>query len=319
MVLGTLVSLRSPYWILIWAGIEVSLIGLIPLILSDGRYLRKEGTVKYFTVQAIGSILILFGSLLRFFPRLSWERLLFESSLIGRFLIILGILVKLGVFPFYAWVPRVITSLNWNRCLLVLTWQKIAPLSFIAYLVQNFNCSFLGIIILFSAVRSLIGAVGGLSQSIIRAILGYSSITHTGWIVFGRFIGIGEVIIYFLIYRILTLSLFLSLKSLEAYTPRHSFSMKSLVVINLFSLRGIPPFLGFCGKWVILRGAIALGLAPLFIFFLVSGSVVRLYFYTKLIYSFVLVEYKTENQFKFTVPVVFGSLNIIRFLLFLAF
>lgn len=97
---GTIISLRSSYWILIWIGIEITLIGLIPIVLSYRNSLEKEGIVKYFTVQALGSIFVLIGRLVMFYPSFRWETSIISFfSILGMLVILLGLFLKLGIFP----------------------------------------------------------------------------------------------------------------------------------------------------------------------------------------------------------------------------
>lgn len=82
IILGTLISLRRSNILMIWVGIEVNLIGAIPLFRAGHSKIKRVGCVKYFTWQAVGSTILLLGLLI--------------SSIIFSF----GLLVKLGAAPF---------------------------------------------------------------------------------------------------------------------------------------------------------------------------------------------------------------------------
>lgn len=61
MVFGTLLTTSSSHWLIMWAGLELNLIGFLPLMLIRKLYSESEGGVKYFIVQSLGSIFFLLG------------------------------------------------------------------------------------------------------------------------------------------------------------------------------------------------------------------------------------------------------------------
>ena len=131
-IFGTLFSVSSSHWLGIWAGLEINLIGVLPLLVYQKRMSKRESAVKYFVIQALGSILLLFGSLGTYRLSFSWENLNFmtEWSFLRLMIIRVGLGLKMGVFPFHFWFPRVIAGLPWLSCLLLAIWQKVAPLFF---------------------------------------------------------------------------------------------------------------------------------------------------------------------------------------------
>ena len=60
---GTLLSVTSSHWLIAWVGLEVNLIGFLPLLVYHGTLLERESGVKYFIVQSLGSIFLLGGRL----------------------------------------------------------------------------------------------------------------------------------------------------------------------------------------------------------------------------------------------------------------
>lgn len=91
-------------------------------------------------------------------------------------LILSTLLLKNGAAPFHFWFPGVIEGLSWINGLILITWQKIAPLILISY---NINYNFFLISIILSII---IGALGGLNQTSLRKLIAFSSINHLGWI-----------------------------------------------------------------------------------------------------------------------------------------
>ena len=114
-------------------GLELNLIGFLPVIVIHGSYSEREAAVKYFIVQRLGSILLLFGRMCAYRISFTWENL-FSNQ--GVLLIMGGLLAKLGCAPFHMWLPGVMANLSWLPCMLVATWQKIAPLYLLRLLVS---------------------------------------------------------------------------------------------------------------------------------------------------------------------------------------
>jgi NADH:ubiquinone oxidoreductase subunit 2 (subunit N) len=131
--------------------------------------------VKYFVVQRVGSGLILVRFLL--FGR-SFGSSLSVLENTADIIMIAGFMVKLGVFPFHFWFPRVISMASWFSCFWLRVVQKVGPfwgvsgLGMPFWLVDSF--------VVFLAITSVIGALGGLAQVQFRPLLAYSSLGQTG-------------------------------------------------------------------------------------------------------------------------------------------
>ena len=290
-------SVSSRHWLGVWAGLEINLIGFLPILIYQKRILERESAVKYFIIQALGSSLLIFGRLFRFDIRLSWEALgrsYFPHSR-GVALLGTGLLIKIGVFPFHLWLPRVIAGLSWLACLILATWQKLAPILLVLSL--SINSSSIFLIFLLSALGAgsgVIGGLGGLNQTQIRALLAYSSIGHIGWMLLGIALRERAVKAYFVIYILISVCIFVRLWSLDInnikglgslIAGRHLGGLSFLVI--LLSLGGLPPLLGFISKWIVISAAAT---SPLwsFIILLILGSLISLFYYLRLFFSEVL-------------------------------
>lgn len=215
------------------------------------------------------------------------ERLFsFYNSIISRIIISTPLLIKRGAAPLHWWFPRVIEGLRWNNCFILITIQKIAPLILISYTI-NFN----GFIILIILTSIIVGAVGGYNQISIRKILTYSSINHLGWIIMAILLGENLWLIYFSIYSLLTLAIVLIINSLQISFINQTFLVnnekkivKILLFLSLLSLGGLPPFLGFLPKWLVIQ-SILFNWAPLISSVIVVISLVTLYYYLRISYS----------------------------------
>ena len=299
IIFGTLFSISSIHWLGIWAGLELNLIGFLPLLVYQKTTSESESAVKYFIVQAIGSRLLIFGRLNLYTISFTWEIINFNQSTFYHVIILISLLIKIGIFPFYYWLPRVIAGLHWLGCLLLTTWQKIAPLFLIITLLERNIIIWINYILCFFAARArIVGGIGGINQTQIRALIAYSSIGHLGWITFARTQGRWSIKIYLTIYIIITASIFIFLWNSNFSLVKNSRILisnpKNLIatIILFLSLAGLPPILGFISKWVVITNATNLTIwIPLFI--LILGSVLRLSYYLNLSYSLFLSLPKT--------------------------
>lgn len=296
LVFGTLFSLSSVHWLGIWAGLEVNLIGFVPILVYQKSIFERESAVKYFIIQAIGSSLLIFGSLINFNLELSWNiiNLTYESLNVIGVLVILGSLIlKIGAFPFHYWFPGVITRLPWLSCLILVTWQKIAPVFLVRSLFESISIYWLAVAFcVLAGGSSLVGGIGGINQTQVRALLAYSSIGHLGWIMFSILFRQLVLKTYFYIYIIISLGIFLSLWYLDM---KDIVNIKSviqklnyqilLILISLVSLGGLPPLVGFVSKFIVIIGSVSYRFSIILVF-LIIGSLISLFYYLNLFFSF---------------------------------
>nr|YP_010713523.1 NADH dehydrogenase subunit 2 [Lyncina vitellus]WDA98655.1 NADH dehydrogenase subunit 2 [Lyncina vitellus] len=306
MGVGTLFSISSLHWLGIWAGLEINLIGFLPILVYQKSMSESESAVKYFVVQALGSSLLIFGSLNLYSLSFTWETLV--SSNIGPsvslFILIMGLFVKLGLFPFHFWLPSVMAGLPWLSCLLLATWQKLAPLCLTMSLFQfEFSYALLLVFCVLSAGSSFVGGIGGVNQTQVRALLAYSSIGHLGWIMFGLIHSEWVMKSYFMIYVFISFCLFMSLWYSNSGTMKNLGSLKESgldqmsVMFMLLSLGGLPPLLGFISKWLVMVISINSHLWS-FVFILILGSLMSLFYYLGLFFSLFLSNLKKSNNIK---------------------
>lgn len=284
---GILISISSNSWFGAWIGLEINLLSFIPIMVGKKNIYTTEASLKYFIVQAGASSILLFMVIIRALE----ERILTNSdNLYTQILINTPLLLKGGVAPIHWWFPGVIEGLNWDNCLILITLQKAAPLSLISYQINN--DVFLGIIIISSVI---IGAIGGLNQTSLRKIITYSSINHTGWIISAIITGSDIWVIYFTIYSILTLTVVSIVKTTKlsfinqiALTEKKNKLTKFLVFTRILSLGGLPPFLGFIPKWIIIQTIITNDIRTTATI-IVLISVVTLYYYIRISYSSLII------------------------------
>lgn len=291
IISGTIISISSSSWLGIWIGLEINLLSFVPLINKRGTPYETESAIKYFLVQAIASILFLIAILIG-------ELIDFSINTYSPYLISRALLIKIGAAPFHFWFPGVMEGISWINCFILITWQKIAPFILISYKLIN------NILIIVIFISTLIGSVGGLNQNSTRKIIAYSSIGHLGWIISALLIRNQLWLIYFIIYSLLNIAvLYLFFKQSiyqlsQAYFVKSNPLIKFSIIISILSLGGLPPFLGFLPKWLVIQG-LSTHYSFFILLFIVIITLITLYFYIRIIFRafiFISQELKWNNN-----------------------
>ena len=272
LVFRTLIALSASHWLIIWIALELNILSFIPLIIFSSNHQETEAAIKYFLAQALGSRLLLLSATI-------------TTKLTP--ILLFSLLIKAGIAPFHYWFPLVIRTRRWIICLLLTTWQKLIPLRLILFI---FSAQFPSLITTVGTLRAIIGGLGGLNQTQIRPLLAYSSIGHIGWMLVARQTSSSVATIYFLIYILISIPL------ISTAWIRNSFSIKFsnqtiltsphliIMLLLLLSLGGIPPFLGFFPKWILLLKIKSIIVAIL----LITGSLINLFYYLNIVFSIFL-------------------------------
>lgn len=262
----------------------------IPLIRKN-KLIATEASLKYFLTQALASSVFLFATILLI---IDVNKIKFFIEII----ILSSLLLKRGSAPFHFWFPNVIEGLSWINALLLITWQKIAPLILISYII------FKPLIITRIILSRLIGALGGLNQTSLRKLIAYSSINHLGWILAALYNSNQLWIIYFIFYSFLSFSIIFIFNMFKISHINQLFSMffyskniKFFLFFNLLSLGGLPPFLGFFPKWMTIQ-ILTINNQFILLTFIVLITLITLYFYIRLCYSAFILNYYENNWIK---------------------
>nr|YP_009351352.1 NADH dehydrogenase subunit 2 [Nasutitermes exitiosus]AQP29338.1 NADH dehydrogenase subunit 2 [Nasutitermes exitiosus]AQP29565.1 NADH dehydrogenase subunit 2 [Nasutitermes exitiosus] len=296
LVGGVLVSVSSNSWLGAWMGLEINLMSFIPLMSNVKNMYNTEASLKYFIVQVLASATLLFMVVMK---TLMEDLFTFESSTYTSMIICTPLLLKSGAAPLHWWFPGVMEGLSWENCALLMTVQKAAPLMLMSYLIE-INAFTLSIILL----STIVGSIGGLNQTSMRKILTYSSINHTGWMLIALTTSENLWMVYFTIYSTLALTVVsaISLSGVSfinqtMLTNKETTLMKFMMFTSLLSLGGLPPFLGFLPKWIVIQAMIMNNMAPLATIVVVT-SLITLYYYLSISYSSFMI-LNTEPKWNF--------------------
>lgn len=311
-MLGTLITVSSNSWLGAWIGLEINLLSFIPLINDTNNLISTEASLKYFLTQALASSILLFAIIINIlkFNLISYY---YNINIFINIVIISTLLLKSGTAPFHFWFPTVIEGLTWINALILITWQKIAPLILISYF--TFKILFIVIILL----SIIIGSLGGLNQTSLKKIIAFSSINHLGWIIAAIISNESIWLFYFIIYCFLSINLvyFFNIFKLSHINQLFSVFFNSKVIkfrlfLNLLSLGGLPPFLGFLPKWIVIQ-TLTFNNQLLLITLITTITLITLYFYLRICYSAFILNYHENN---WIIYINFNTFSIKLYLLF---
>nr|YP_010613652.1 NADH dehydrogenase subunit 2 [Delias belladonna]WAR69283.1 NADH dehydrogenase subunit 2 [Delias belladonna] len=296
---STLISISSNSWLGCWIGLEINLLSFIPLISSPKNLLSTEASLKYFLTQSIASINFLFSILMKMILFKNFEMNNFISIMINS-----SLLMKMGSAPFFFWFPNIMEGLSWMNCFIIMTWQKITPMILLSYYMNNF------FIMIIMILNISIGAISGFNQTSIRKLLAFSSINNLGWLMASLMISENIWLMYFLLYSFMNLILCSLFYMLNIFYINQILNLnlnsfiKISLFINLFSLGGLPPFLGFFPKWIIINFLIQNNMYMLSFMFILT-SLIMLFFYIRIIYLSLLLNFFKLKWFKIKIKNIY--------------
>nr|WNS59350.1 NADH dehydrogenase subunit 2 [Hyocrinidae sp.] len=297
IILGTIIVITSNHWFLIWMGLEINTLSIIPIIISSQTTRNTEATIKYFIINAIAAAIILNSALINTWETGSW---LINNPInnLNSILIISALSLKISMAPFHLWFPDVISGTNLVQGLILTTWQKIAPTIIILNIINSINTN---IIIISTILSIIVGSWGGLNQTNTRKIMAYSSITHIGWIILIGIFNQEASLIIFTIYIIINTSIFIliinnNIKNINSINKNNIISpwIAPLITLSILSLGGLPPFTGFINKFISLNVLINNN-AILITIPLIIGSLVSLFFYLRIAFNSNLIIFPNNS------------------------
>nr|ABP52384.1 NADH dehydrogenase subunit 2 [Anolis chlorocyanus] len=298
---GTIITMTSHHWLMAWIGLEINTLAIIPIISMQHHPRSTEAATKYFLTQAAASALILFASTTNAWSTGTWDITQISTTPSHIFLTI-ALAMKLGLAPMHFWLPEVIQGSTMLTALIIMTWQKLAPMSLIYLTINNLSPT---ILLLLGMTSSMLGGWSGLNQTQTRKIMAFSSIAHLGWMATISSIMTNILIINLLLYLIMTTTSFFTLilsksKTVQDTTAAWTFSptLTIIMMLSLLSLGGLPPLTGFMPKWLILEELATQKLFPLAIVMAMS-ALLSLFFYLRLTYTTTLTFSPNTTQTKF--------------------
>nr|YP_010531164.1 NADH dehydrogenase subunit 2 [Athalia sikkimensis]UXW93386.1 NADH dehydrogenase subunit 2 [Athalia sikkimensis] len=245
---STILVMNSSSWFSAWMGLEINMMSFIPLMMNNKNYLKSSNSMMmYFIVQVISSSILIMMML-----NLKIIKMSFNSNLTMS-IMLMSLIMKMGAAPFHWWIPKIMNNLNWLNCLILMTWQKIAPM---ILMIQLPNKS---MIYMSAILSSFSGSMMAMNQTSFKIMLSFSSINHLGWMMMTMMLNFKMMYVYFLFYTSINMIICLNLNKFninylsQMFKINNNNKMIKLIINSSFlSLGGIPPFLGFLPKLMVL-------------------------------------------------------------------
>ncbi|MDI1301577.1 MAG: NADH-quinone oxidoreductase subunit NuoN [bacterium] len=320
-VLGGLVMACSRHLAALFIGLELMSVPVYGMVAYTFRNRRSlEAGIKYMVLSATASAMLLFGMALIYavagtlsFGGLAESYMGANASspllLAGTGLMIAGLAFKLSFAPFHIWTPDVYEGAPAPVGAFLATTSKIAVFAvLLRFLYESgaLSSEYLRhTLAIIAGISIIAGNLLALAQTNIKRLLGYSSISHFGYLLVPVIAGIGHeaVGVYLLTYAVTTLGAFgvVALMSSpykthdadQLYNYRGLFwrrpYLTAVMTVMMLSLAGIPVTAGFIGKFYVVIAAVNAGLWWL-LALVVIGSAIGLYYYLRVMVTMFLPE-----------------------------
>ena len=312
-VLGMMVLVSAANMLTVYLGLELLSLSLYAMVaLQRDSSMASESAMKYFVLGAIASGMLLYGMSMLYgvtgtlelseiarVASLTSDKLLLSFGLV---FIIVGVAFKLGAVPFHMWIPDVYHGAPTAVTLFIGTAPKIAAFAMLMRLLvdglMGLHEHWQTILVILAVLSMGIGNLIAIAQSNIKRMLAYSTISHVGFLMLGVLTGtengFAASMFYTLSYVLMSLGGFgmvilLSRRGFEAdkledfkgLNERNSWYALMMMIL-MFSMAGVPPFLGFWGKLYVLEQVIAADMVWLAIAG-VMFSIIGAFYYLRII------------------------------------
>jgi NADH-quinone oxidoreductase subunit N len=335
---GMMVMVSAGDLMALYMGLELQSLSLY-VVASLRRDSAKstEAGLKYFVLGALSSGLLLYGASLVYgyagttlFSGIIQTAQHGEVSLgllFGLVFLISGMAFKVSAVPFHMWTPDVYEGAPTPITAFFATAPKVAAMGLFARVLHdafgNAVSDWSQIVALLSLLSMFLGAVAAIGQTNIKRLMAYSSIAHMGYALMGlaagTVLGVQAMLIYMAIYVTMNVGTFAFILMMERdgqpVTEISALNMYSklepgkalAMLVLLFSLAGVPPMLGFIGKFYVLRAAYEGGLAWLAVAGVIA-SVIGAFYYLRIVYYMYFGDESAEGLDKSGSTVLWGFL-----------
>ncbi len=313
-VLGMMVMVSAHSLLTIYLGLELLSLSMYALVaMNRDSTLASEAAMKYFVLGALASGMLLYGMSMLYGVTGS-----LELSQIGRgvaaagsgdmvlvfglVFTVVGLAFKLGAVPFHMWVPDVYQGSPTAVTVYIGSAPKIAAFAMVMRLLvdglEGLQEHWQGMLIILVILSLAIGNITAIAQTNIKRMLAYSTIAHVGYLLLGVLSGTqsgyASSMFYTIVYALMSLGGFgmimlLSRAGFEADTlddfkglnersPWFAFMM----LILMFSMAGVPVFLGFWAKLSVLSAVVEAGMVWLAVVAVIF-SIIGAFYYLRIV------------------------------------
>ena len=327
---GMMVMVSAGDLMALYMGLELQSLALyVVASLRRDNVKSTEAGLKYFVLGALSSGLLLYGASLTYgyagttlftgIVDAAGDGPMSLGLIFGLVFLSVGLAFKVSAAPFHMWTPDVYEGAPTPVTAFFATAPKVAAMGLFARVMHDaFGTSVADWqqIVAFLAVLSMfLGAIAAIGQTDIKRLMAYSSIAHMGFALMGlaagTALGVQAMLIYMAIYVTMNIGTFAfilsmnkegqpvtNISSLNSLASREPVQALAMLVL-MFSLAGVPPMLGFFGKYGVLVAAVDAGLSWLAIAGVIA-SVVGAFYYLRIVYFMYFGEAQDDISVKAT-------------------
>ncbi|GHB94997.1 NADH-quinone oxidoreductase subunit NuoN [Thermomonas carbonis] len=312
-VTGMMLLISAGSLVMVYLGLELLALCSYALVAIDrDSPAGSEAAMKYFVLGALASGMLLYGMSLVYgasgsidLATIAANAVVTEQKtllLTGMAFMLAGIAFKFGAAPFHMWVPDVYEGAPTPITLFIGSAPKLAAFAMAMRLLEvgmgPLAEDWRPLLAMLAALSLVVGNLFALAQANLKRMLAYSTVSHVGFLLMGLAgggaTGYAAAMFYALSYSIMATAAFgaiilLSRRGFEADRIEDFKGLNArdpwtagLVLCVMASLAGVPPFLGFWSKLVVLRAAMEGGMLWLAIVGIVC-AVIGAFYYLRVI------------------------------------
>ncbi|SFN18301.1 NADH-quinone oxidoreductase subunit N [Formivibrio citricus] len=313
-LLGMMVMASGANFVTLYIGLELLSLSLYALVAMQRNNVHAtEAAMKYFVLGALASGLLLYGMSMVYgatgaldIPTIS-QRITVHGAnnllaIFGLVFIVTGIGFKLGAVPFHMWVPDVYDGAPTLLTQLIGSAPKLAAFAFtfrlLAEALAGYKPDWSSMLTILAVLSLVVGNVAAIAQTRLKRMLAYSTISHMGFLLLGFMAGTRDgyaaSFFYAMSYMLTAAASFgmimlLSGKDFEADQiadfkglAKRDPWFAAMMLIVMFSMAGIPVFVGFFAKFAVLKAVISTGAIWLAVL-AVACSLIGAFYYLRVV------------------------------------
>jgi NADH-quinone oxidoreductase subunit N len=312
--LGMMVMVSANHFVTLYLGLEILALSTYAMVaLNRDSATSTEAAMKYFILGALASGLLLYGMSMIYGATASLDVSVIAKTIefsrandplvtFGLVFVVAGLAFKLGVVPFHMWVPDVYHGAPTPMTLFIGSASKIAAFGFLVRILGDALAGatndWQGMLVILAVASLAVGNIIAIAQTNIKRMLAYSTISHMGFLLLGILAGtksgFAASMFYIISYSIMSLGAFgiIMLLSREGFEADNIDDLKGLntrspwvaflMLTMMFSMAGIPPFIGFFAKLAVLEAVLQVGYTWLVVYAVVM-SVIGAFYYLRIV------------------------------------
>jgi len=313
-LLGMFVMISAYNFITMYLGLEIMSLALYAMIAMRKDHRESlESAMKYFVLGALATGMLLYGFSMVYGATGTMQfdtmAAVIESGsadksvlAFGLVFVVIGLAFKLGAVPFHMWVPDVYQGAPTAVTLYMGTAPKLAAFAMtyriLVEAMPGLVDDWQTLLIMLSVLSLTVGAVAAIVQENLKRMLAFSGIGHVGFILLGVIAanpdGYSAALFYTLIYAVTGVAGFGMIVAFakvgtefDKISDFNGLNAKNpwlalMFTFVMFSMAGIPPFIGFYAKILVIEEVVKGGFVWLAVFAVIT-AVVSTYYYLKVI------------------------------------